>query len=65
MTNFKISTVAPVRYAHLAATLIGTFTKFDDMSDTSSNQGISLVGSVMVPEWPRLHTAVGRSMFFG
>ncbi|KAL5215474.1 hypothetical protein ABZP36_006875 [Zizania latifolia] len=51
-----ISVVAPICYAHLAAAQVGTFLKFEDMSDASSSQGgHTSVGSVPVPELPRLH----------
>uniref|UniRef100_A0A0D9W242 Piwi domain-containing protein n=1 Tax=Leersia perrieri TaxID=77586 RepID=A0A0D9W242_9ORYZ len=60
-----ISVVAPVCYAHLAAARVGTFLKFEDMSDTSSSQGgHTSVGSIPVPELPRLHEKVRSSMFF-
>lgn len=60
-----ISVVAPICYAHLAAAQVGTFLKFEDMSDASSSQGgHTSVGSVPVPELPRLHEKVRSSMFF-
>ncbi|XP_026399230.1 protein argonaute 4A-like isoform X1 [Papaver somniferum] len=60
-----ISIVAPVAYAHLAATQVSTFTKFDEMSETSSSHGgMTSVGSAPVPELPRLHENVRSSMFF-
>ncbi|KAJ3676589.1 hypothetical protein LUZ60_004001 [Juncus effusus] len=62
-----ISVVAPICYAHLAATQVGQFTKFDDsLSDTSSSQGghSSGGGGAPVPELPRLHEKVRSSMFF-
>ncbi|RZC65031.1 hypothetical protein C5167_008721 [Papaver somniferum] len=60
-----ISIVAPVAYAHLAATQVSTFTKFDEMSETSSSHGgMTSVGSAPVPELPRLHENVHSSMFF-
>ncbi|KAF0891619.1 hypothetical protein E2562_010604 [Oryza meyeriana var. granulata] len=60
-----ISVVAPICYAHLAAAQVGTFLKFEDMSDTSSSQGgHTSVGSIPVPELPRLHEKVRSSMFF-
>jgi eukaryotic translation initiation factor 2C len=52
-----ISVAAPICYAHLAAAQIGTFLKFEEMSDISE-------GSISVPELPRLHDKVGNSMFF-
>nr|CAB3460514.1 unnamed protein product [Digitaria exilis] len=56
---------APVCYAHLAAAQIGTFLKFEEMSDASSSQGgHTSVGSAPVPELPRLHEKVRSSMFF-
>ncbi|VAH11823.1 unnamed protein product [Triticum turgidum subsp. durum] len=61
-----ISVAAPIAYAHLAAAQVGTFMKFDDMSDTSSSQGggHTSAGSAPVPELPRLHEKVRSSMFF-
>ncbi|KAJ4787293.1 Argonaute family protein [Rhynchospora pubera] len=61
-----ISVVAPICYAHLAATQVGQFMKFDDyQSDTSSSQGgHSSGGGAPVPELPRLHEKVRSSMFF-
>ncbi|KAM3413438.1 hypothetical protein ACQJBY_004554 [Aegilops geniculata] len=61
-----ISVAAPIAYAHLAAAQVGTFMKFEDMSDTSSSQGggHTSVGSAPVPELPRLHEKVRSSMFF-
>ncbi|KAA8516309.1 hypothetical protein F0562_016602 [Nyssa sinensis] len=60
-----ISIVAPVRYAHLAATMISEFMKFDDMSETSSSHGgLTSVGGAPVHEIPALHEKVCSSMFF-
>ncbi|KAL9373483.1 hypothetical protein Peur_033103 [Populus x canadensis] len=60
-----ISLVAPVRYAHLAATQISQFLKFDDMSETSSSHGgLTSAGQAPVPELPELHHNVRSSMFF-
>ncbi|KAJ1264418.1 hypothetical protein BS78_09G261800 [Paspalum vaginatum] len=60
-----ISVVAPICYAHLAAAQVGTFLKFEEMSDASSSQGgHTSVGSAPVPELPRLHEKVRTSMFF-
>ncbi|KAL3585142.1 hypothetical protein D5086_012009 [Populus alba] len=51
-----ISVVAPVRYAHLAATQISQFLKCDDMSETSSSHGgLTSAGQTPVPELPELH----------
>lgn len=44
--------VAPVRYAHLAAAQFAQFTKFEDISEEK------------VPELPRLHERVESNMFF-
>ncbi|XP_057985188.1 protein argonaute 16-like [Hevea brasiliensis] len=53
-----IRTVAPLRYANLAARQMGRFMKFEDnLSEISSGQG-------PVPELPRLHENVASSMFF-
>ncbi|VAI81355.1 unnamed protein product [Triticum turgidum subsp. durum] len=61
-----ISVVAPIMYAHLAAAQVGTFVRFEDMSDASSSQGggHTWAGSIPVPELPRLHKNVRSSMFF-
>lgn len=60
-----ISVVAPVCYAHLAATQVGTFMKFEDMSETSSSQGgLTSAGAVPVPQLPKLQENVCNSMFF-
>ncbi|KAI9176883.1 hypothetical protein LWI28_008243 [Acer negundo] len=52
-----ISIVAPICYAHLAAAQMAQFIKFEDFSETSSeqNRSVTAVGSVAVPELPRLH----------
>ncbi|XP_019159475.1 PREDICTED: protein argonaute 16 [Ipomoea nil] len=55
-----ISIVAPVYYAHLAARQVGQFVKFEDPSETSSEQK----SITTVPELPRLHEEVDNSMFF-
>uniref|UniRef100_A0A2P2JPS0 Protein argonaute 4A-like n=1 Tax=Rhizophora mucronata TaxID=61149 RepID=A0A2P2JPS0_RHIMU len=60
-----ISIVSPVRYAHLAATQVAQFLKFDDMLETSSShEGFSSSGPTPVPELPLLHQKVCSSMFF-
>lgn len=60
-----ISLVSPVRYAHLAAAMMSQFMKFDDHSESSSSHGgVSSVGTINVPELPRLHKNVSSSMFF-
>lgn len=60
-----ISVVAPICYAHLAATQMSQFIKFDDMSETSSSHGgVTAPGAIPVPELPRLHEKVSSSMFF-
>jgi eukaryotic translation initiation factor 2C len=62
---FACNAVAPISYAHLAAAQVGTFMKFEDMSDASSSQGgHTSAGSVPVPELPRLHANVKNTMFF-
>ncbi|KAG1327683.1 Protein argonaute 4B [Cocos nucifera] len=59
-----ISVVAPICYAHLAATQVGQFIKFDDMSDTSSSHGgFSAAGGYSVPELPRLHDKLVETVF--
>ncbi|KAI5674501.1 hypothetical protein M9H77_14865 [Catharanthus roseus] len=61
-----ISVVAPICYAHLAATQLGQWMKFEDASETSSSQGggVSHAGPVAVPQLPRLKESVCNSMFF-
>ncbi|RWR75814.1 protein argonaute 4 [Cinnamomum micranthum f. kanehirae] len=60
-----ISIVAPICYAHLAATQVSQFIKFDDSSDTSSGHGaVTAAGPIPVPELPKLHENVCSSMFF-
>ncbi|XP_030520851.1 protein argonaute 4-like [Rhodamnia argentea] len=60
-----ISVVAPVCYAHLAASQMGQFMKFEDASETSSSQGgLTSAGPVAVPQLPRLDEKVCNSMFF-
>ncbi|CAM0944014.1 unnamed protein product [Alopecurus aequalis] len=61
-----ISIVAPISYAHLAAAQVGTFMKFEDMSDATSSQdgGHTSGGDIPVPELPRLHENVRSTMFF-
>ena len=57
--------VAPIYYAHLAAAQVGSFLKFEEMSDASSSQGgDASVSRAPVPELPRLHEKVRSSMFF-
>jgi len=65
MTGVSLFAVAPIYYAHLAAAQVGTFLKFEEMSDASSSQGgHTSVGSAPVPELPCLHEKVRSSMFF-
>ncbi|XP_059625065.1 protein argonaute 4-like isoform X1 [Cornus florida] len=60
-----ISVVAPICYAHLAATQMGQFMKFEDLSETSSSHGgVTSAGAVPVPQLPRLQENVSNSMFF-
>ncbi|KAK9280647.1 hypothetical protein L1049_014343 [Liquidambar formosana] len=60
-----ISVVAPICYAHLAATQMGQFMKFEDMSETSSSHGgLTSAGAVPVPQLPKLQENVCNSMFF-
>ncbi|KAJ4771651.1 Argonaute family protein [Rhynchospora pubera] len=62
----NVPPVAPICYAHLAASQVGRFMKFDDyQSDTSSSQGgQSSEGCAPVRELPPLHERVRSSMFF-
>ncbi|GFS37844.1 argonaute family protein [Actinidia rufa] len=60
-----ISVVAPICYAHLAATQMGQFMKFEDASETSSSHGgLTSAGAVPVPQMPKLQENVCNSMFF-
>lgn len=61
-----VSVVAPICYAHLAAAQVGTFLKFEDMSDASSSQGRghTSAGSAAVQPLPGLHERVRNTMFF-
>ncbi|KAL5722545.1 Protein argonaute 4B [Ranunculus cassubicifolius] len=60
-----ISNVAPICYAHLAASQMGQFIKFDEMTETSSGHGgVTSAGIAPVPQLPRLHQNVCSSMFF-
>lgn len=60
-----ISVVAPICYAHLAATQMSTFVKFEESSETSSSHGgMTAPGPVPVPQIPRLKDNVCNSMFF-
>uniref|UniRef100_A0A7N0SX97 Argonaute 4 n=1 Tax=Kalanchoe fedtschenkoi TaxID=63787 RepID=A0A7N0SX97_KALFE len=57
-----ISVVAPICYAHLAASQMGQFMKFEESSDTtSSHNGMT---APPVPQLPRLDPKVTNSMFF-
>ncbi|XP_037497237.1 protein argonaute 4 isoform X1 [Jatropha curcas] len=60
-----ISVVAPICYAHLAATQMGQFMKFEDTSETSSSHGgVTAPGVVPVPQLPKLNEKVCNTMFF-
>ncbi|GAA0158071.1 translation initiation factor [Lithospermum erythrorhizon] len=59
-----ISVVAPICYAHLAASQLGQWMKFEDASETSSGRGVSHAGTVPVPPMPKLDDNVRSSMFF-
>uniref|UniRef100_A0A803LTC3 Argonaute 4 n=1 Tax=Chenopodium quinoa TaxID=63459 RepID=A0A803LTC3_CHEQI len=60
-----ISIASPIRYAHLAATQVSQFLKYEDLSETSSGHGsMTSVGNPSVPEIPKLHDRVCTSMFF-
>lgn len=57
--------VAPICYAHLAATQMGQMIKFEEKSETtSSHGGLSSAGTVPVPQVPKLQENVRNSMFF-
>ncbi|GER40704.1 argonaute family protein [Striga asiatica] len=60
-----ISVVAPICYAHLAATQLGMWMKFEEASETSSSQNGSGAGGVpAVAPMPKLKENVRNSMFF-
>ncbi|XP_051134343.1 protein argonaute 4-like [Andrographis paniculata] len=64
-----ISIVAPICYAHLAATQLGQWMKLEDASETSSSQNGGGSGSgnahaPPVPPMPKLQESVRDSMFF-
>lgn len=61
-----ISVVAPICYAHLAATQMSSFVKFEESSETSSSHGggMTAPGPVAVPQLPRLNEKVCNTMFF-
>ncbi|KAL3653292.1 Protein argonaute-4 [Castilleja foliolosa] len=60
-----ISVVAPICYAHLAATQLGQWMKFEDASEKSSSHNGSAPGGVpAVPPMPKLKESVRNSMFF-
>lgn len=63
---FLLTTVAPIRYAHLAAAQMSQFIDFDETSETSSSRGgsVTVAGGVAVPELPKLHEDVKNYMFF-
>lgn len=61
-TSYLLCAVAPVCYAHLAATQLGQFMKFEDRSETASSHGSA--GAVLVPQLPKLQDSVCNSMFF-
>ncbi|OWM69089.1 hypothetical protein CDL15_Pgr025276 [Punica granatum] len=64
-SSSAISVVAPISYAHLAATQLGTFMKFEDVSETSSSHGgLTSSGGPPVPQLPKLQDSVAASMFF-
>lgn len=60
-----ISIVAPICYAHLAAAQMSQFMKFEESSESeTSSRSLTSVGSIPVPELPRLNKKVAGSMFF-
>ncbi|KAL6196028.1 hypothetical protein ACLB2K_031645 [Fragaria x ananassa] len=61
-----ISVVAPICYAHLAATQMSQFVKFEDASETSSSHGgTTSAGAVPVPQLPRKEADVGFLDYWG
>uniref|UniRef100_A0A0D6R7G7 Piwi domain-containing protein n=1 Tax=Araucaria cunninghamii TaxID=56994 RepID=A0A0D6R7G7_ARACU len=64
-----ISSVAPINYAHLAATQMQQFLKAEELSESASRSGrgegsVASGGGGNVPELPKLHATVRDSMFF-
>ncbi|XP_051141870.1 protein argonaute 4 [Andrographis paniculata] len=63
-----ISVVAPICYAHLAATQLGQWMKYEDASETSSSHNEAGSGANAnappVPAMPKLNESVCNSMFF-
>ncbi|KAL5719499.1 Protein argonaute 4B [Ranunculus cassubicifolius] len=60
-----ISTVAPIHYAHLAASQMREIVKFEDGTESTSSQGeVTSAGIAPVPQLPTLHRNVCNSMFF-
>ncbi|KAK7256618.1 hypothetical protein RIF29_30072 [Crotalaria pallida] len=60
-----ISVVAPICYAHLAATQMGQFMKFEDKSETSSSHGgLTAAGAVPVPQLPKLEEKMRKPCKF-
>lgn len=62
-----ISSVAPINYAHLAATQMQQFLKADELSETASRSGrgeASTASGGHIPELPPLHQNVCHTMFF-
>jgi eukaryotic translation initiation factor 2C len=58
--------VAPICYAHLAASQVGQFMKFEDKSETNSSHGGSHGGinASPVPQLPKLNDTVCNSIVF-
>ncbi|KAG5566495.1 hypothetical protein RHGRI_002151 [Rhododendron griersonianum] len=62
---FSVLAVAPICYAHLAATQVGTLAKFEEFSETSSSHGgLTSAGPAPVPQLPKLQATVCNSVFF-
>ncbi|CDP09668.1 unnamed protein product [Coffea canephora] len=60
-----IFSVASICYAHLAASQLGQWMKFEDTPEISSSHGeVSHAESHLVPELPRRKENVCNSMFF-
>ncbi|KAK6164049.1 hypothetical protein DH2020_000913 [Rehmannia glutinosa] len=59
----NVQPVAPICYAHLAATQLGQWMKFEDASETSSSHnGTGPGGAPPVPPMPKLHGDVRNSI---
>ncbi|KAF5816156.1 putative ribonuclease H superfamily [Helianthus annuus] len=66
ISTTAISVVAPICYAHLAATQMSQFMKLEGRPERSSSHGgtgVTSAGAVPVPQLPKLQENVCNSMF--